>query len=296
MDESLSVSQFFDAWELFRGPAIAGAVAGGILGLLGVYIVLRRMVFLSAALSQVAGLGVTMAYYAQIRWGVTGLLGSPTVGAFGATLVGALAPALDRSAVGSRRDALLGTAFLVGAAGSLTLGSRIVQELHDIQSLLFGSAVVVLDEQLTVLLWTAGALLALHMWWLRGFAEASFDPDGARVRGLPVRVLELTLLVSLAVAISVCTRVLGALPVFAFSVLPALAALQISPNVPRALLLASVIGACAGFGGYLAAFLYQLPVGASQTLLAVAFVAVAGVLRLPLRLLRARRMRRLAVA
>lgn len=296
MEESLTLSDFFGAWELFRGPALAGAVAGAILGTLGVYIVLRRMVFLSAALSQVAGLGVTVAFYAHIHWGVTGLLASPTLGAVAATLLGAVAPALDRSAIGARRDALLGVAFLVGAAGSLALGTRVVQELHDVQALLFGSAVVVLDEQLSLLLWTAVVLLALHLWWVRGFSEVSFDPDGARVRGLPVRTLELTLLVSLAVAISICTRVLGALPVFAFSVLPAVAALQLSPNVPRALLLAGVIGACAGFGGYVAAFLWRLPVGASQTLLAVVLVVVAVALRAPLRLLRARRLRRLAAS
>lgn len=292
IDETLTLEQFFEGWELFRGPVLAGSAAGAILGLLGVYIVLRRMVFLSAALSQCAGLGVTLAYYAQLRWGVTGLLGSPTAGAMGATLLGAVVPALDRSAVGGRRDALLGVTFLVGAAGSLALGTRIVQELHDIQTLLFGSAVVVLDDQLALVLWTAGGLGVLHLWWMRGFAEASFDPDGARVRGLPVTVLEVVLLASMAVAISVCTRVLGALPVFAFSVLPALAALQLSPNVPRALLLAALFGAAAGYGGYVLAFLWSLPVGASQALVAVALVVAAAALRLPLRVLRARRARR----
>lgn len=294
MDDNLTISQFFDAWELFRAPVIAGVSAGAILGLVGVYIVLRRMVFLTAALSQCAGLGVTLSFYVHARWGVTGLLASPTVGAMAATLLGAVAPTLDRSAVGARRDALLGVTFLVGSAGSLALGTRIVQELQDIQSVLFGSAVVVLDEHLSLVVWTAGLLGLLHLWWARGFAEVSFDPDGARVRGLPVRLLELALLGSMAIAISVCTRVLGALPVFAFSVLPALAAVQVSPNIPRALILASLLGAAAGFGGYVVAFLYSLPVGASQTLVAVSFVLVAALLRLPLRALRARRMRRAA--
>lgn len=291
-DPSLTISQFFDAWELFRQPTMAGTAAGALLGFLGVYIVLRRMVFLSAALSQCAGLGVTVAFYGQAHFGTTGLLASPTLGATVATLLASFLPSLDRSTTSSHRDSLLGLAFLVGAAGSLALGTRIIQDIADIQSILFGSAVVVLDDQLAVVLWTAGVLLALHIWWMRGFTQISFDPDGARVRGLPVRVLEGTLLVSLAVAISVCTRVLGTLPVFAFSVLPAMTALLLSANVQRALLIATVVGGMSGFGGYLVSFLYCLPVGASQALVAAYFVLMAAIVRVavlaPVRARRAR--------
>lgn len=294
-DPTLTVQQFFDAWELFRQPTIAGAAAGALLGFLGVYIVLRRMVFLSAALSQCAGLGVTVAFYGQAHWGTTGLLASPTMGATAATLLASFLPSLDRSTTASHRDSLLGLAFLVGAAGSLALGTRIVQDLADIQSILFGSAVVVLDDQLAVVLWTAGVLLGLHIWWMRAFAQISFDPDGARVRGLPVRVIEAALLVSLAVAISVCTRVLGALPVFAFSVLPAMTALLLSANVQRALLIATVVGGTCGFGGYLVSFLVRLPVGASQALVAASWVLLAAIVRVavlgPLRARRERKVR-----
>ena len=48
------VSDFFAAWELFREPALAGAVAGLLLGWVGLYVALRRMVFLSAAMTQTA--------------------------------------------------------------------------------------------------------------------------------------------------------------------------------------------------------------------------------------------------
>src|SRR5206468_12324584 len=51
-------NDFFAAWDLFRDPVFAAMIAGATLGYLGVYIVLRRMVFVSAALSQAAGLGV----------------------------------------------------------------------------------------------------------------------------------------------------------------------------------------------------------------------------------------------
>jgi zinc transport system permease protein len=82
------------------------------------------------------------------------------------------------------------------------------------------------------------------------------------------------LLALLALAISLTTRVIGALPTFAFSVLPALVAIRIARNVPQALLLATTVGAIAGFSGYVVAFVYELPVGAAQTLVAATFVAL----------------------
>src|SRR4051812_26623573 len=96
MTESTSLGAVFEAWELFRDPALSGAAAGALLGWLGVYVVLRRMVFLSAALSQAAGLGVTLAFYAQVYGGVSGQLASPTLGAALTTLLATAGVMVDR--------------------------------------------------------------------------------------------------------------------------------------------------------------------------------------------------------
>jgi zinc transport system permease protein len=270
---------FFESWELFRDPALAGAIVGLVLGYLGVYVIARRMVFLSAALSQGAGLGVALAFYGQAHWSLTGLAGSPRLLALAVTLTTALLLTADRNAAATRRDSLLGFAFLLGSAGTLAISTRIVHETQDIQSLLFGSAVAVLPEELRFVILTAAGVTALHLWWARGFLQISVDPDSAIVRGLPVRLLEACLVLSLALSISFFTQVLGALPVFAFSVLPAMAALRVSVNVTMALVVAAMCGAVSGFFGYLAAFQYDLPVGASQTLVGIGLVVLSELLR-----------------
>ena len=199
----------------------------------------------------------------------------------------------DRSPGGIRREAALGFAYLAGAAGTLAVGTRIAAEAHDIDTLLFGSAVAVVPGDFRLLLAVAAGLLLLHAWTVRGMAQAAFSSEAARVRGLPVGLLRILLFGSLAVAISVCTRVIGALPVFALSVLPAVAATRLAPSVRGALLLATVFGALSGFAGYVVAFLYSLPVGASQTLLAAVLVAAAFLAGLPASLrMRAARYRR----
>ncbi len=269
-------STFLESWPLFADSVLAGSIAGATLGLLGVYVVVRRMVFLSAALSQTAGLGVTLAFWAPMALGLPASFASPTFGAAAVSLVVVLWLMSDVETDASRRDAHLGVVFLVGAAGTLAVGTRIVQELPDVQSLLFGTAVAVVPEDLSSLAVCCAAVLALHVWWRRGFEAIATDAVDAQVRGLPVRVLEFASLASVAVVIAVTTRILGALPAFAFSVLPAMAALRIAPNVTIALIVAASIGAGCGFGGYYVAFAYDLPVGAAQTGVGVlAFMVMA---------------------
>lgn len=275
MGDGPTLSLFWESRDLFREALVAGAVAGALLGFLGVYVVLKRMVFLSAALSHSAGLGVTFAFYVHLHWGIEGVLASPTLGAALFTVGAALLLMTDTSGQSTRRESLLGLAYLVGAAGALALGTRIVQEVQDVHTILFGEAVAVLPEDAYFLVGVAAFVFALHLWWLRGFLQAAFDRDGARVRGLPVRILEIALILTLALSISVATRILGALPVFAFSILPAMAAVRLAGNVPRALVVATGVGGLSGVLGYVAAFLYELPVGAAQTLVAAGFVGLA---------------------
>ena len=54
MKETLTLDAFWEAWPLLGDSVLAGTIAGAALGLLGVYVVLRRLVFLSAAISATA--------------------------------------------------------------------------------------------------------------------------------------------------------------------------------------------------------------------------------------------------
>lgn len=272
-----SLSDFFASWELFAPAVYSGVLAGVLLGLIGVYVVLRRVVFLTASISQAAGLGVAGAFFAQIHWGWPLWLASPSLGASFATLVlvGLLAFLWRQQGMQARVDGMLGYGFIVGMAGTLAIGTRIAQELHDIDNLLFGSAVAVMPEDLSRLLWIFVPVFIIHLWFWGGFVSTAFDRDGSAIRGVPVRLLDTLFFGTLAIAIAIATQVLGILPTFAFTVLPALATVRLAPNTHSALIAAAVVGGLCGFVGYVVAFLYQLPVGASQALVAAAAVLVA---------------------
>ena len=286
MADAPSLRLLVDSWDLFRDPVLVGAAAGCVLGYMGVYIVLRRMVFVAATLSQAAGLGVALAFYAEIHLGATGLFAAPRAWAFALALATAIVLRWDGGRM-ITREGLLALAYLLGGAGALLVGTRITQEAHDIQGILFGTGVLVSPEDLTWVLGTGAVALVWQVWWRRGFLLASLDPDGAHVRGLPVVLLDGILLATIAVLVSVATRALGALPVFAFSVLPALAALMLAASPGQALAIAALLGLLSGSAGYVLAFFAQFPVGASQTFTAAAFVLLALAWKAALQALRA---------
>ena len=260
-------AEFVQGWELgiYREPIYCGVLAGLLLGYLGVFVVLRRMVFITAAVSQAAGMGVAHRTPAQIHWS----LEVPEVaGAFTMALLFTTLFSLPIDRLPLARESVLGAAYLIAWSASVMLGDRISQEAHDIASILFGTAVLVRAEDLFALAVVGGAALLWHLVLHRGVAFALFDPEAARVQRLPVRRLELTSWLWVALVVSVATRALGVLPVFAFAVLPAVAGLLLFARLRWVLVTAAVAGAVAGGGGYLVAFFLELPVGACQSAVA----------------------------
>ena len=274
VDEAPTWAEFVQGLDIFLDPILCGGAAGLVLGYLGVYVVLRRMVFVSAAITHSAGLGVACAYYGQIHFGL-GLLASPVLGAFTFGMGSTLLLALHPERLGLTRESLIGLTFIFASGAALLVGDRISQESHDIHAIIFGTAVLVSKVDLYTVLGVGALVLGLHLWLRRGLVFASFDPDGARVQGLPVGALDFVLLLTIGLMVSVTTRALGAMPVFAFSVLPAMAALSLTRRLGVALLVAAVLGLTAAVGGYLLSFFMSFPVGASQTVVAALFAGIA---------------------
>jgi zinc transport system permease protein len=256
------------AWELFRDAIVCAVLAGVVLGGLGVHVVVRRMVFASAALAEAAALGVMIGFFVEIY---SGLAVPPSLTAIGVALLAAVGLAWRPEAVS--REVILAAVWIGSAALALVVGASITQEAHDVAEILLGSAVLVRPEDLWRVagssVFVAGAAAVLH----RGLVFAGFDEETARVHGLPVRALEVALWALITIQVATCTRALGALPVFAFSVLPGAAALLWVGRLQAAFPVAAALGAVSGAGGFLLAFVFDLPVGASQAGVATALFA-----------------------
>jgi len=279
-------------------------LVGALCGVVGVHVVLRRMVFASSAIAQAAALGVALSFWIPALIDPSGhaaghaagpaahiapsLLFEPVVWAIAASLLATLVFVANPVHLHLTRESLLGFVFLASGAGAVIVGDKITQEAHDLSAILFGSAVVVEPSDLYMVGTATVLLLGGHAVLWRALLFAGYDPMGARVQGMPVRKLNVFLFLSVGLSVALCTRALGALPVFAFSVLPAMTALALTARIGLVFLLAALIGALSGVGGYVVSFRGDLPVGATQTATATTLLAAA----LTFRFVRARYERR----
>jgi zinc transport system permease protein len=276
---------------IFKDAIWAGGLSGLLLGFIGVHVVLRRMVFASSAIAQAAALGVASSFWVSalvdpVRHAaghtagpaahlLPSLLFEPVLWAIAASLLATLVFIANPVHLHLTRESLIGLVFLLGGAGTVIVGSRISQEAHDLAAILFGSAVVVQPIDFYLVLSATIVLVGGHLLLFRPLLFVGYDPMGARVQGMPVRPLNAFLFVSIGLAVALCTRALGALPVFAFSVLPAMTALVLTSRIALVFGLAALLGAFSGVAGYAISFRGDLPVGATQSATAAALLGLA---------------------
>jgi len=267
MGETVS---FWQNWFVWRDAMIVSLVCGAALAYLGVWAMLRKMVYVPLALSQVSSVGVVLAFFLADLFGVKGALRvflDPT----GVSFLFAVMAALFFARAGRGSLEATAVAYLLAAAAAILLGGFVRADVHDVSDVLFGNAVLVETWQIAV---TAGAALiaaVIHALGYRRFLFASYDPDSAGAAGIKVFRQDVLLFVSMAIMISAATRAIGGLPAFAFTVLPALAALRIGRTMGRTFVLALVAGALSAGLGYYVSFALDLPTGACMTAVAAIF-------------------------
>jgi zinc transport system permease protein len=273
-------SEFLAAREIWREPLLASLVAGALCGFLGVYVVLRRTVFVSAALTQLSTLGVIAALLFEEALGVeVEHAGVQLAVALAFSVAGALV--LGMVVRGRRVPAESGVGGTYVLAGALVVlgANRLVHAAHDLNAMVFGNAVAVPLVDLLALAAVAAVCTAVHALFTKELVFVSFDPETAAALGYDTRRWDGLLFATLGLAIPVAARALGALPVFAFLTIPAAAALLVVRHLRTAFFLAAAIGLVAAAGGYLVSWFLQIPTGATMVVLAGIFVLPGAVLR-----------------
>jgi len=267
-------NEFLAAREIWMVPLTASVLAGALLGALGVYAVLRRIVFVSAALTQLSTLGLVTTLLVEERVHIET---EHPVEQLAVAIAFSVVGALVLGALRMRRlpaEGGVGAAWVTASALVVLGASKLVHAAHDLGGMVFGNAVAVPASELVALAVVAAACLAVHLLFAKEIAFVSFDHETALALGMSVRGWDAALFLTIGLAIPVSARVLGALPVFAFLTLPAAAALLLRVGFWLAFLVAAGIGVVAAGAGYVLSWLWEIPTGATM-------VTIAALLLLP---------------
>jgi zinc transport system permease protein len=273
------IEEFLASAEIWRDALAAAAIAGGVCGFLGVYVVLRRTVFVSAALTQLSTLGLVAALVAEEAMGAAVERASVQLAV--ATVFSVLG-ALVLGTASHRRipaEARVGVAYVLAGALVVLGTSRLVHAAHDLGGMVFGNAVAVSSTDVAVIAAISAACIAVHAVFAKEILFASFDGETAAAMGMRPARWNALLYFTLGLAIPACARVLGALPVFAFLTVPASIALLSGLGLRATFVAASAVGVVAGAGGYVVSWFWQLPTGPTMVVAAAVFAVPALLLR-----------------
>jgi manganese/iron transport system permease protein len=240
------------------------SVAGG---LVGAWIVLRRLAFFAHAVGTATFPGLVVADAAAL---------SPQL----AGLAVALGYAGGLGRVRERRDddAYTGLLLVAALATGVVLASDLLTAGQSADRLLFGTLIGLTDEDVW---WSAGAAAAAVLATLalgRAWTAAGFDPVGSRALGLPRRALELALLGLVALCTVTALPAVGALLVGALFVVPAATVRLLAPSVPMLLAGSVALAAVEGLVGLYVAYGLDVSPGPAVAVVAAATFALVALL------------------
>jgi ABC-type Mn2+/Zn2+ transport system permease subunit len=224
------------------------AVAGGVLG---AWVVLRRLAFFSHAVGSATFPGLVAADASGV---------SPTIAGVAVAL--GYAGGVERIGRAGREPGEATALLLVAAlAGGIVLASDVFESGGQVDRLLFGT-LLGLDTPDLIFSAVTAALAALASLALgRTWAAVAFDPDGARSLGVPAGLADFLLLALVAVAAVAAIPAVGALLVTAIYVLPAAAARLLARSVPGLIAWALALALAEGLVGLYLAYWLDLPPG-----------------------------------
>lgn len=251
VDDVRTAFAFHFMVNAFRAGTIVAIIAAGI----GWFVVLRRETFAGHTLAVVGFPGGAAAVWLGIAavWGYF---------AFCIVAAGVIASLPGKRQHGYLEEtAAIGTLQAFALACGFLFVSRTGGFANGFSSLLFGSFLGVTDAQVVVLLVVGSATALVVGAIARPLLFASVDPDVARARGVPVRLLSTVFLVVVGIAVAAASQITGSLLVFALLVVPAATAQMLTARPVAGLCASIAIGLAITWLALGAGFYSEYPLG-----------------------------------
>ena len=244
-----------------RLALLASIAIGASLSVLGVYLVIRRVVFLGLVVANAATLGAALGESVGVGTEIPSLV--LAVGA--AVALGDIESSKRVSA-----ESLMGWAYAAASSATvLILSSTTAGSTHTVE-LLFGNILAVEVADVVGLTIIAVVILLVQRLFAGRFLLVTFDPDAATVAGVNTRLWSLALNLLIGITAAAAVQATGTLLTFALLTLPAMAALVATSSVRATFATAAALGVVVPSIGLACSFYLDLPAGpASVALLAL---------------------------
>jgi zinc transport system permease protein len=258
---------------------LAGVLVSVACGIMGTFVVVNRIVFISGGIAHAAYGGIGLGYFIKYNVLPVVLAGSaltqtqrpgyfPLVGAIVFSLLAALAMGLVQRKTRQRADTIIGVMWAIGMALGIIFVDLTAGYKVDLMSYLFGSILAVERVELFIILGLDILIIVLVALLYKELLAISFDETFAIVANVPVDAVYLVLVAMIALTVVMLMRVVGLIMVIAMLTMPAAIAGQFVKDMKRMMALASLLGVAFTTLGLWFSYVWDLTSGATIILVA----------------------------
>jgi len=249
-----------------RNAIMAGLLAAVACGIVGVYVVVKKIVFISGGIAHASFGGIGLGYLLGIN---------PILGALVFSLASGLAIGGITRHSRLPADTAIGILWALGMALGLIFISMSPGYAPDLMGYLFGNILTVPFSDIIIMLALDAVIIGIVIAFYKEYLILSFDEEYGTSAGLPVEKLYLLLLTMIALTVVILIRVVGMILVIALLTFPAAMARQYTHNMKNMMLLSVLFGAVFTMGGLWLSYLLSLPSGATIILLGGIILAIS---------------------
>ena len=257
--------------DLLELPFLQNAILAGILcsigsGVVGTYVVLRRITYIAAAISHCVLGGLGAAKYFSVVYNLPWL--KPVYGAIIAALISALIIGLISLKAKEREDSIISALWAVGMSMGVLFIYKTPGYNEDLMNYLFGNILMVSSEELYLIAGLDIITIILTAAFYKQTVAVCFDEEYARTRGVNVEFYYLLLLCMTALTVVLTVNVVGVIMVIALLTLPVAIASRFFNRVWKIMLGATVLGIIFTSTGLMVSYEPNLPSGAVTIVIA----------------------------
>jgi zinc transport system permease protein len=268
----MMLPDLFSAFQytVVQNMFIAGLLASIACGIIGTYVVVRRLVFISGGIAHTCFGGVGLAY----------LLGfDPMLGALVFALGTAIAVGIAGLRTRIREDSTIGVLWVLGMALGLIFIRFAPGYVPDLGSILFGDILLVKSQDIWLMLFLVVAIVVIVAVFYRQLLALTFDEEFARIMGVPTEMVYILLLALIALTVVLLLKVVGVILVIALLTIPATISGLFNTRMKRMMLMAVLVGCIVTTLGSILSLQYDLPVGATIVVVASLALLIALVVK-----------------
>jgi len=241
-------------YEFLRNALLAGVLASVACGIVGSFVLVKRIVFLAGGIAHASFGGIGLGY----------LLGvNPVHSALAFSLLSAMGMGATVKRIRVSEDAAIGILWTIGMALGILFVGLSPGYAPDLFSYLFGNILMVPTGDLILMAVLDLFILLVTLTLYKELVAVCFDEEFATVAGLPTRTLYLLLLAMVALTVVMLIRIVGIILVLALITIPAATARRFSTGMKRMIALSVLFGIIFVIAGLLLSYLFNLPSGAT---------------------------------